>query len=78
MITKELALKLTLSKLENSLKGSASMILDAGDKIYTPEERKIEMGVIEEVLQYVRDYSKNKRLLEEYTDFRERFEDDGR
>lgn len=58
-------------KLINSLKGSATMLTMANDKMYTPEERKAEMEAIERWTHYVRDYEQNVKDLEELRKLRQ-------
>lgn len=67
-----------LVKLENSLKGSALMLKMSNDTMYTPEEKLAEMKAIEELTHYIRDYYKNKDMIEKYQDMQRRLIDDGR
>ena len=59
-------LKRELQKLENALKGSALLLTMSGDNMYTPEERIAEMRAIEELTKYIRNYDRNKKIIDEY------------
>lgn len=76
-------------RLNNFLRGQANNILNSikfreenpkGIPISKEQEEQYrqEMQVIEEYTQYIRDYKKNKKLLEEYKQLMIRLEDDGR
>lgn len=45
-------------RLLNSLKGNAQMVIDANDKMMTPEERLVELEIIGQIKQYLLDYNK--------------------
>lgn len=47
-----------INRLLNSLKGNAMLVLDANDKMYTPEERMMELEIIGQIKQYLLDYNK--------------------
>lgn len=59
--------KLSIStKLINCLKGSAFLLLQANEQMYTDKERKEEMEIIEAYTKYIKDYDKNIKIIEEY------------
>lgn len=45
-------------RLLNSLKGNAQMVIDANDKMMTPEERLAELEIIGQIKQYLLEYNK--------------------
>lgn len=65
-------------KLLNGLKGSMMLLMDANDKMYTAEQKRAEAKVIEEFVQYIKDYDKNIDIIQRYKDMQERLIDDGR
>ena len=66
------------TKLLNCLRGSMMLLMDANDKMYTPEQKREEAKVIEEFVQYIKDYDKNQDIIQKYLDMQERLIDDGR
>lgn len=52
-------------KLTNFLKGQATSVLDANERMYTLEEKVAQMKTIEEFLEYIRNYEQNQQILKQ-------------
>ena len=55
--------KIMIIKLTNFLKGQALLVKDANKSMSTPIERKQEMDVIEDFLNYIKSYENNIQIL---------------
>ena len=64
-----------LRKLENALRGSALLLTMSNDNMYTPEERLAEMQAIEELTKYIRNYDRNKKIIDEYEGHQKKVDD---
>ena len=63
-----------LMQLDNVLRGDALRVVE--DKIETPENKKIHMGVIEGIKKYLNDYDENKKYIHQAKEYNERIDDD--
>lgn len=65
-----------ISRLCNNTKGYAQTILL--DKNMSDKERKLEFDVIDEFVEYIRNYEENKQKIDEYNKWVDKYTDDGR
>ena len=63
-----------LMQLENVLRGDALRVLE--DRIESPEDKRIHMGVIEDIKKYLNNYNENMNFIQQAKEYNERLDDD--
>ena len=63
-----------LIQLENVLRGDALRVIE--DRIESPEEKRIHMGVIEDIKNYLNNYNENMNSIQQAREYNERLDDD--
>ena len=61
-------------QLDNVLRGDALRVIE--DRTESPEDKKIYMGVIEDIKKYLNNYNENMKYIHQAKEYNKRMDDD--